>query len=346
MESLNFWETASDKKDLVAKVDNEVTFWVSCDKENLNNIHRFAESWKKIHDRSRREESTPGNIQSWCRNEFVKKNIVSINSREGRICRAISGSFGFQALEKFLELVCGSRQPNLDFVATSALVFLQKPDLDAKEGQSIDSLLKRLAARATELDTDRAAAIQSLEERTSTLSNLIDEKIVKLQELEGKYAVYRQLEEPINYWKRVAENSRNESRNYATAAILCGLASFIIVWLCLAKVIAPSIVAMTDPTVGRLLAISGPFTLLIIGCIWLERVLVRLFMSSVNTRLDAEERITLIHTFLALRVHESAVTKEDHPIILSQIFRHAAKGIVRDDATPFFQEWLAKKLAE
>ena len=69
---------------------------------------------------------------------------------------------------------------------------------------------------------------------------------------------------------------------------------------------------------------------------WMLRILVLRYLSHVHLRADADERVTMITTYLAL-LREEAVTKEDdRQMILQTLFRPAATGIVKDNAAPDF----------
>lgn len=67
---------------------------------------------------------------------------------------------------------------------------------------------------------------------------------------------------------------------------------------------------------------------------WTLRIIVRFIFSFAHLAADARERVTLADTYLALREAKVSLDKEDLKIILAQLFRHAATGIVKEDAAP------------
>jgi Family of unknown function (DUF6161) len=61
--------------------------------------------------------------------------------------------------------------------------------------------------------------------------------------------------------------------------------------------------------------------------------LLRIFLSTRHLTTDAEERRTMITTFLAL-TRKSAVKDDDRKFILAALFRPGADGIVNDESAP------------
>lgn len=64
---------------------------------------------------------------------------------------------------------------------------------------------------------------------------------------------------------------------------------------------------------------------------WVARLFVRLWLSEVHLGMDAEERVVMVDSYLALK-HEGHVEDKDRAIILTPLFRPTQDGIVKDDA--------------
>ncbi|TNE61645.1 MAG: hypothetical protein EP335_15365 [Alphaproteobacteria bacterium] len=83
-----------------------------------------------------------------------------------------------------------------------------------------------------------------------------------------------------------------------------------------------------------------PSNLLLIGVgVWGLRVLVRQILSENHLRTRAEEKVTLIETYIALMA-EGRAEKDDRQIVLNSIFSHTQDGVIKDDGMP----WVAPKL--
>jgi Family of unknown function (DUF6161) len=63
---------------------------------------------------------------------------------------------------------------------------------------------------------------------------------------------------------------------------------------------------------------------------WVGRVLLRIYFSDRHLLTDAEERVAMIKTYLALSKDQD-VTASERALVLAPIFRSAADGIVKEE---------------
>lgn len=89
--------------------------------------------------------------------------------------------------------------------------------------------------------------------------------------------------------------------------------------------------ANTAPETWRLavLALVAVFT------VWGVRLIVRLFLSHQHLYTDAQERITMVQTYLSLMEGEHLASRSDRQLILQALFRPASDGLVKDEGVPF-----------
>lgn len=155
--------------------------------------------------------------------------------------------------------------------------------------------------------------------------------IADLQQTEQTYRTQLGLQAPVEYWKLKAEKHASNSiklRQVAAIYAVCAVAVAIIVLLLTAEALrshtqfSPSTIAYG--TLGLLVTTVA---------LWGGRILVRLYMSEHHLAIDAEERATMVHTFLALQL-AGQVEAKDLQLVLGPIFRPSADGIVKDDGAP------------
>jgi hypothetical protein len=68
--------------------------------------------------------------------------------------------------------------------------------------------------------------------------------------------------------------------------------------------------------------------------VWLVRIVVRLFLSHVHLLADANERVTMANTYLALQHSKEGLVEQDRQLILQVLFRPSTSGVVKDDGVP------------
>lgn len=68
--------------------------------------------------------------------------------------------------------------------------------------------------------------------------------------------------------------------------------------------------------------------------VWAIRLVVRMFLSHTHLAADAEERVTMVKTYLALLEGEKMPADEDRKLVLAPLFRPASDGMVKDEGLP------------
>ena len=68
--------------------------------------------------------------------------------------------------------------------------------------------------------------------------------------------------------------------------------------------------------------------------IWFIRLVVKVFLSNLHLLSDANERETMILTYLAFEREENTLKDTDRDLILPSIFRVSANGFIKDDSSP------------
>ncbi|MBE7196260.1 MAG: hypothetical protein INR70_00440 [Parafilimonas terrae] len=142
------------------------------------------------------------------------------------------------------------------------------------------------------------------------------------------------LKAPVDYWRDKAKHHRAESIRYRTALIEWSkvlIPSVMFVLLCLSGISFLFVQADKPATSYLILVTLGVVATTI--AFWAARILVRLYMSEHHLSIDADERATMVMTYLAL-TERGAAEEKDRALILAPLFRPSSDGIVKDDAAP------------
>ena len=68
--------------------------------------------------------------------------------------------------------------------------------------------------------------------------------------------------------------------------------------------------------------------------IWIVRICANLFMAHMHLRTDAQERRTMMHTYLALLRRGQGPKDDERQLILQTLFRPSTTGMIKEDAGP------------
>lgn len=77
--------------------------------------------------------------------------------------------------------------------------------------------------------------------------------------------------------------------------------------------------------------------------VWILRILIRLTLSNYHIYVDAEERVVMIKTYLALTKEGQALENNDKELILKALFRGTSFGVIKDEFNMLITETINKK---
>lgn len=196
-----------------------------------------------------------------------------------------------------------------------------------------DSVLAALRAEVAEVIESASANVNStLEEFRGGAS----ESISKITSTDAQFAELMRLKAPMDLWDRKAKDHRIKVRTYRWSLSIITLGAVAVLaivyavgWIALDRYAAlhpAGSIAMTFYVAGFIGAVTAV-------ALWFIRIVVRLYMSQHHMVLDAEERASLIRTYLALS-ERGAVSEEERALVLAAVFRPTPDGIVKDDGAP------------
>lgn len=158
---------------------------------------------------------------------------------------------------------------------------------------------------------------------------LIVKHEANLKAIENAYDQKLALWKPVEYWEARGRSHHAKTTKFAIASGVTGVVILIALgWL--AYEIFLDVPPNEKPQVWQV----GVFSVAAFFGIWLERILVRLFVSNIHLATDAEERVTMLQTYLSIIREGAEFAPEDKKLILERLFHPAADGLVKDDGAP------------
>lgn len=186
-------------------------------------------------------------------------------------------------------------------------------------------------ANATEVVTDTGRRTDDLLGR---IHRQASEAIESIKAAEASYRTQMQLRAPVEYWEAKATTHRTAielSRKNIILFTILGGGILLVALVALALLAGGSAGGKAGGDAAAIylkFAAVGAIATTII--FWTGRVLLRIYLSDRHLLTDAEERIAMIKTYLALS-NEDKVEVAERALVLAPIFRSAADGIVKDE---------------
>lgn len=177
----------------------------------------------------------------------------------------------------------------------------------------------------------RLARRHAKKQRSKANDEWEDQKKAHMQsvaDLEDNYNKAFALEKPVEYWDR-----KRKKHRLASSILFVSFAFYLIGVVKLVGFALTTPLGSTefwkDPSPGFLAAAAVTIGVVVA----LGRIPLRLAMSQLHLGNDADERVTMVTTYLALREGEHA-SEQHMSIVLERLFTPAADGIVKDDLGP------------
>ncbi|MEO6340192.1 MAG: DUF6161 domain-containing protein, partial [Caulobacteraceae bacterium] len=161
------------------------------------------------------------------------------------------------------------------------------------------------------------------------------EAIQSIKNTEAVYTEHMALKGPVTYWRDKAGSHRKNS-NIARFVGL-GFAAVIIIYAYwdgfqrVLNLVEEAVVKTKQWQAGYVVL---TFAVLMVTIIfWIGRLISRTYVSEAHLAIDADERATMVQTYLAL-ANENKISDAERTLVLAALFRPSSDGLVRDDTVP------------
>lgn len=190
--------------------------------------------------------------------------------------------------------------------------------------------------KATEWIEEQRKALKTFNEGTiahqTAFALLMRKSEEDLAKIKATYDQKLALHAPVLYW-------RAKSLHHGRAAKKLGTGALIAATLSVAMMIAVALALLVLPIFENPSwkpELGNFFAVVLIGSalMWLMREVVRVWLSHVHLRNDAQFRITLMRTYLSLLRSEKGIGKEEHAALVAALYRPTPDGVVKEDGIP------------
>jgi hypothetical protein len=190
-----------------------------------------------------------------------------------------------------------------------------------------------LASTSTEFRSETEDREKRSSEMVDRVNSAVNGAIKRIEATEATYKEQMKLQAPVAYWSTKAAGHRDAlwwSRLRVVIFLIAGSAGLIGLLVALAN--RASELAAAAPANGSIILLKFSAIAVVATTIafMVGRMLLRIYLSDRHLLTDAEERIAMIQTYLALS-NEGKVSETDRALILAPLFRSAADGIIKDE---------------
>lgn len=324
--------------------------------QNFSNLRRAASEWAENVQEEHLKNHIAERIQAFYSNPNIVRSdhqfariAIDIAAKDGPV--AASAAFGFLlgidcqlTFETFKGLVAARLTRDGITPKSPELVANAIGDLNSKasaqfisnktEWNTLIAGCRTQLATADEAFQKRSAGFDSATDQTfKRVNEAVDASLKSIRATEETYKEQMRLQAPVEYWeakgKRHASALKDSKRNLIIFAAVGSLGLVACLYFLTVTAVDVSSKSNSDTAIFLKFAAIGVVVTTIL--FWIGRVLLRIYMSDRHLLSDAEERIAMVMTYLALS-NEGKVEASDRALVLAPLFRTASDGIVKDDS--------------
>jgi len=197
-----------------------------------------------------------------------------------------------------------------------------------RETQSLKQQLETVSSKRDKLFQEQMdASVEALSaynlQKQTEIANLFENTKTELNNITTTYDEKLGLQAPVTYWSKKRKIHEKQAMRMLSNIWVYGLIGVGSILTAGALILGTS--DKTHPSqYFFLLVFSG-------SILWILKILVKIYLSHVHLELDAQERVTLAHSYLAFLRRGKGVEDTDRQIILESLFRHSSDGLQKDD---------------
>ena len=215
----------------------------------------------------------------------------------------------------------------------------------AKQESDFELILNEAKKRLTDFENQKATQENVFERRIDKQASDSEKQIAKqaedfeitLNEAKGKLTDFETtfkeniaLQSSVAYWTKKREHHQKVMWWMAIFTVTSAVVTGLVTIQAANEYLNITIDEVKLAQIGVMLAIST------LG-VWLTRLSAKIFISNLHLRTDADERVTMIQTYLAFLAEGKGPKDDERQLILQTLFRPSTTGFIKDDgpATPF-----------
>lgn len=265
---------------------------------------------------------------------YAMNYLMDIDSNMSNI-RALNGAYHAIQYRQGSDLTIGAHDEALKELQNSWNERLNQTHLDIRSSnEELDEEISRL--RKDYQDIKESISDQNIAQ-SEKFKEMLEESKSELADIAKTYDEKLALQSSVSYWKDKRKGHATVMKWMGFVTVLLSIltgGAFIYAAYTLLQVTIGDIELWR---LGVMLAIST------FG-VWITRLSAKIFVSNLHLRTDADERVTMVQTYLALLREGSGPKEEERQLILQTLFRPATSGYIRDDAPAGLYEMASSAL--
>jgi len=333
---------------------------------SINNFHtvinKFIQKYRQHQNNPQQQLNVKKQFENQCNQLFSKGNVCTSASPDAQFVERLRASqsdiVGGYALAYLLNIPSNSNSTDAIRGQFLALEY-QKGSEGTVEAQqdALETTKRSWAAKfgkqykaLKEKNELLNSEISDLRDQFSTLQNdisklhqsqkeefggLVENSEQELQSIEQTYDSKLALQSSVSYWSR-------KRKHHQDVMLFVGIATLFLAVLVGGGFIWAAVEFLSESFRDVPLWKLGLMAAISTFGIWLVRISAKIFISNLHLRTDADERVTMIQTYLALMREGQGPKDGERQLILQTLFRPSSTGFISDDGPANFTDLVSR----
>ncbi len=246
---------------------------------------------------------------------------------------ALEGAFWALQYEKGSTETVEAQQKALEALKRSWSTRFGKLHKELREKN--DGLAAEVSDLRDEFLSLKNGMTEQLGSQKGEFDQLVEQARQQLEKIERTYDEKLALQSSVKYWGGKRKHHQGVMWWMAGVTALFSVLSGIgFVWAAI-ELLQETMGQVPLWKLGVMLAISS------FG-VWITRLSAKIFISNLHLRADADERVTMIQTYLALLRDGSGPKEDERQLILQTLFRPSSSGFIKEEGPAGFYEAMSR----
>ena len=263
---------------------------------------------------------------------YALTNLLGLETNQSSI-RALKGAF---SAFRFQQPAEPSEKSHVEALASIFSEWNERFNAQHTELQSThDEIVNQIQAKREEFESIVESINDTKTAQAEEFQAKVEEAQKTLEDITQTYDQKLALQSSVTYWKEKRAFHTNVMWWMGGATLLIAAASGAVFVYSAFQLLDFTVKDLALSKIGVMLAIST------FG-IWITRLASKIFISNLHLRTDADERVTMVQTYLALLREGSGPKEEERQLILQTLFRPSTTGFIKDEGPAGVHELLTQ----
>ncbi len=208
--------------------------------------------------------------------------------------------------------------------------------------RKLDEIYKEISEKKEQINDEisllkKSATAQKkqVQEQKISFEEMLESSKKEIKEFEHACKEKVKMHASVTHWKGKEKNHNNNIKQWRRITFWLATIGTVVFAIIAFSLVKEPITQIPVGQLGAMLAISS-------FVVWLTRLSAKILISNLHLETDANERVTMIQTYLALLLEGNGLPDNDRQLILQTLFRPSSTGFIKEEGPTGLLDTISK----